>query len=97
MANVIASFNEKEPTFIQTSKGRFLVQVTKISSSISGKRKGKLDIKMDFLMRSRKDYKAKAKATHFNQEAAVKTSKQMDEFYLKAATFQFNKVLKSTR
>jgi len=97
MANVIASFNEKEPTFIQTSKGRFLVQVTKISSSISGKRKGKLDIKMDFLMRSRKEHKAKAKATHFSREAALKTQQKMDDFYLKNATFQFNKVLKSTR
>jgi len=97
MANAVASLNEKKPTFIETSKGRFLVQVTSISSSIRGKRKGKLDIKMDFLMRGRKKFKATAKATHFNKEAAIKTSKQIEGFYLKNSEYQFNKVLKSTR
>ena len=48
-------------------------------------------------MRSRKEHKAKAKATHFSREAALKTQQKMDNFYLKNATFQFNKVLKSTR
>jgi len=48
-------------------------------------------------MRSRTKNPAKAKATHFNKEAALKTQQQMDSFYLKNATYQFNKVLKSTR
>jgi hypothetical protein len=49
------------------------------------------------LMRHRKQHVAKAKATHFNKEAALKTQKMMDDFYLKNATWEFNKVLKSTR
>lgn len=92
--NMVASLQEKAPTFIETSKGKFLVQVTNISSRTVGKRKGKLDIKLEFLMRGRKKNVAHAKATHFNKEAAVVTSKQMDKFYVKNATFQFNKVLK---
>jgi len=89
VGNAYASFKEKAPTFIETSKGKFLVQVTKFSSDHK-----KLNIKMDFLMRSRKQHVAKAKATHFNKEAAIVTSKQMDEFYVKNATYQFNRVLK---
>lgn len=91
--NMMASAKENAPTFIETSKGRFLVQVR----SIGKKSDGKLNIKLDFLMRGRKKFKATAKGTHFNQEAAIKTSKQIDEFYLRNATHQFNKVLKSTR
>ena len=85
---------EKKPIFINTSKGRFLVQVHSISSDIQDK---KMDIKLDFLMRGRKQHQARAKATHFNKEAALKTQKMMDQFYEKNATFQFNKVLKATR
>lgn len=90
--NMMASYKEKMPTYIETSKGKFLVQVKKFDRN--GK---KLSIDLDFLMRSRKKNPARAKASHFNREAALKTQKQMDDFYLKAATFQFNKVLKSTR
>lgn len=93
MANVYASLKENAPTFIQTSKGKFLVKVHSIGKGDDGKR----DIKLDFLMRSRKQRPAKAKATHFNREAATKTSKQIEGFYSKNATFQFNKVLKATR
>jgi len=97
MSRVLASLNDNAPVFIKTSKGTFLVQVRSISSSIKGKGKGKLDIKMDFLMRNRRQHVARAKATHFNREAALKTAKQIEGFYAKNAEFQFNKVLKSTR
>lgn len=89
VGNAYASFKEKAPTFIETSKGKFLVQVTKFSSDHK-----KLKVKMNFLMRSRKQHVAKAKATHFNKEAAIVTSKQMDVFYKKNAEFQFSKIWK---
>lgn len=92
IANAYVSAKENKPTFIETSKGRFLVQVTKFESDHK-----RLKIKMDFLMRSRKQNVAKAKATHFNKEAALKTQTEIEGFYAKNATFQFNRVLKSTR
>ena len=92
--NMVASVQENSPTFIETSKGKFLVQVTSISSKSVGKGKGKLDIKLTFLMRSRKQNVAHAKATHFNREAALKTQKQMEVFYAKNAEYQFQKVLR---
>jgi hypothetical protein len=88
--NLFASFDEKAPTFIETSKGKFLVQV----KSFKKKANGKLDIKLDFLMRNRKHNPAKTKATHFNKEAAIKTSKQIEAFYIKNATYQINKIWK---
>lgn len=92
IANAYESAKQKKPTFIETSKGNFLVQVTKFSSNHK-----KLKIKMDFLMRSRKQNVAKAKATHFNKEAALKTQTEMDGFYNTNANYQFNRVLKGTR
>ncbi len=89
--NLISSFEEKKPIFIETKKGKFLVEVTDMSYNMGTK---KHDFKVKWLMRSRKKNVADIKATHFNQEAAIKTSKQIDEFYNKNATFQFNKVLK---
>lgn len=88
---MISSFEEKKPTFIETKKGKFLVQVTKVDHDYA---RNKPIFKVDFLMRNRKKHIAKAKATHFNKEAAIKTSKQIEKFYLKNATYQFNKVLK---
>ncbi len=94
MSRALASLNDKKPVMIKSSKGSFLVQVTSISS---GTKDRKLDIKMDFLMRGRKKSPARAKPTHFNREAALKTASQMEGFYQKNATFQFNKVLMSGR
>jgi len=88
--NMFASFEEKTPTFIETSNGKFLVQV----KSFKKKANGKLDIKLDFLMRSRRQHVAKAKATHFNKEAAIKTSKQIEVFYKKNAEYQIKKIWK---
>lgn len=90
ISNAFASAKENKPTFIETSKGKFLVQVRSITTN-SGH--SKLKIKMDFLMRSRKNHAAKAKATHFNREAAMKTQKEIEGFYNTNATYQFNKVL----
>ena len=47
-------------------------------------------------MMDRTQKKARAKATHFNREAALTIHKKMDEFYAKNAQFQFDRVLKST-
>ena len=87
---MMASFNEKAPTFIETSKGKFLVQVTKMGK----KSNGKFAIKLDFLMRSRRKNPAKTKATHFVKEGAIKTSKQIEGFYIKNAEFQLKKFWK---
>lgn len=92
--NLISSYEEKKPTFVETSKGKFLVQVTDIRYNMGTK---KHDFKVDWLMRGRKKNVAHAKATHFVKESAITTSKKMDEFYLRNATYQFQKVLKSTR
>lgn len=89
VGNAYVSFKEKAPTFIETSKGKFLVQVTKFSSDHK-----KLNIKMDFLMRSRKQHAAKAKATHFVKEGALKTAKQIEGLYKKNAEYQFSKIWK---
>ena len=91
VARMYASAKSKKQVFINTSKGRFLVQVKKFERGASGSGP---DIKLDFLMRHRKQYVAKAKATHFNKEAALKTQKQMDNFYKKNAEYQFNKIWK---
>lgn len=93
MSNVVASLEENKPVFIKSKKGTFLVQVTKISSKRKGK---KLDIKMIWLMRSRRTNAAHAKATHFVEEAAKKTQKQMEVFFAKNAQREFDKVLKKT-
>jgi hypothetical protein len=90
--NMISSFEEKKPTFIKTKKGTFLVQVTDVRYNMGTK---KNDFKLDFLMRSRKLNVAKARATHFVKESAIKTSKQMELFYAKNSQYHFNKVLKS--
>ena len=91
MGRIFASIQENKSVFINSKSGRFLVKA--ISVERGGKDK-KAKIKVDFLMRHRKQHIAKAKATHFNQEAALKTQKQMDNFYKKNAEFQFSKIWK---
>jgi len=91
---MMAGWQEGKPVFIRAKSGiGYVVEVKSVFNMATGKR----DFKVDFLMRSRKKKEAKAKATHFNQEAAIKTSKQIEGFYLKNSEYQFNKVLKSTR
>lgn len=89
--NMISSFDEKRPTFVSTKKGRFLVQVTGMSfNSVTGKH----EFTLDFLMRDRKKHNAKARATHFNKQAAEKTQTQIESFYQKNAEFQMAKIWK---
>lgn len=93
VARMAVSLKENKQVFINTSKGRFLVKVRSIDKGSDGKR----DIKLDFLMRHRKDHPAKSKATHFVKEAALVTAYQIEGFYLKNATFQFNRALMGRR
>lgn len=88
---MMAGWQEGKPVSIRSKEGiRYVVEVKSVFNMATGKR----DFKVDFLMRSRTKKTAKAKATHFNKEAAIKTSKQMESFYAKNFEFQFNKVLK---
>jgi len=79
--------------FINTSKGRALIKV----KSITKKANGRIKINSQLLMMDRTVKKAKAKATHFVKEGAIITSKEMDNFYVKNAEYQFNRVLKGSR
>ena len=91
---MMAGWEEGKPVFIRAKSGiGYVVEVLGVFDMKSGKR----DFKLNFLMRSRTKKPSKMKATHFNREAAIKTSKQMDVFYKKNAEFQFNKVLKRTK
>ena len=84
------SFEQKKAFYVNTKKGKILAQVTSYVEDSSGSP----SIKLDFLMRRRKDFNAKAKATHFVKEAALTTQKKMDDFYAKNAQFHFERVLK---
>lgn len=100
--NAFASIKENKPVFIKTKKGNMLVQYKSLKKYKRGNKKkgivkGSFKFNSTILMRSRKQNAAKTKATHFSREAALKTQKMMDDFYLRNATFQFNKILKSTR
>ena len=90
---MMAGWQENKPVFIRAKSG--IAYVVKVNS-VFGTSTGKRDFQVDFLMRSRTKKVAKAKATHFNREAAMKTSKQMEGFYVKNAEFQFNKELRRT-
>lgn len=84
------SFNQKKAFHLRTKKGLVLAQATSFKDDSSGIP----SVKLEFLMRSRKDFNAKAKATHFVKEGAIKTQKQIEGFYQKNAEFQFQKVWK---
>lgn len=87
--SAFASFKDKKPVMVDTKSGKAIIMVKSITSS-----KGKLRIKSDLLMLDRTTKKAKAKATHFVKEGAIKTQKQIEGFYHKNAEFQFQKVWK---
>lgn len=84
-----SSLIDKAPVMVDTKVGRAMIMVKSIKNV-----KGKLRIKSDLLMMDRTTKKAKAKATHFNKEAAQKTQKQMEVFYKKNAEYQFARVWK---
>lgn len=83
------SLDDGKPVMVDTKAGKALILVKKISRT-----GGKLKITSELLMMDRTVKKAKAKATHFNREAAQKTQKQMEKFYQTNAEFQFQKVWK---
>jgi hypothetical protein len=83
------SLANKSSIMVDTKIGKAIIQVKSITSS-----KGKLRIKSDLLMLDRTVKKAKANATHFNREAAQKTQKQMEQFYIKNANYHFQRVWK---
>lgn len=87
--SAFASFKDKKPVMVDTKVGRAMIMVKSITNV-----KGKLRIKSDLLMMDRTVKKAKAKATHFVKESAIKTQKQMDGFYIKNANYQFQKIWK---
>jgi len=87
--SAFASLNDKKPVMVNTKSGRAMIMVKSITNS-----QGKLRIKSDLLMLDRTVKKAKAKATHFNREAAQKTQQQIEGFYQKNAKFQFQKIWK---
>ena len=76
--------------FVDTKKGRALIKV----NSIKKTKKNGIKINTSLLMMDRTQKKAKAKATHFNREAAQKTQTQMEAFYHKNATHHFEKIWK---
>lgn len=94
VASAFASLKDKKPIMVNTKKGRAMIMVKAIKKMKRGSSKGKLQIKSKLLMLDRTVNKAKAKPTHFNREAALKTQKQMEGFYLKNAEFRFQKVWK---
>lgn len=90
MVRLVAGLMENKPVKIISKKGTFIVRVISISSGVDKK---KPDIQLEFLMSDRNgDRTAKTKATHFNREAAQKTQKQIEGFYIKNADFQFKRV-----
>jgi len=87
--SAFASLIDKKPVMVDTKHGKAIIIVKSIKNV-----KGKLRIKSDLLMMDRTTKNVKAKATHFNKEAAQKTQKQMEGFFKKNAEFQFAKVWK---
>lgn len=87
--SAFASLNDKKPVMVDTKSGRAMIMVKSITNS-----QGKLRIKSDLLMLDRTVKKAKAKATHFNREAAQKTQQQIEGFYQKNAEYQFSRIWK---
>lgn len=97
--SAFASLKDKKPIMVDTKDGRALIMVKSImqykrANKNVGRKKGQLKINSVLLMMDRTTKKAKAKATHFNREAAQKTQKQMEKFYQTNAEFQFAKIWK---
>jgi hypothetical protein len=80
--------------FANTKKGKALLKVKQVRK-LKGKRgKGSIKISTELLMMDRTQKVARAKATHFNREAALSTQKLMEGFYAKNAQYHFDKALK---
>lgn len=97
--SAFASFKDKKPVMVDTKSGKAIIMVKSITqykraNKKTGRKKGQLKINSVLLMMDRTVKKARAKATHFVKEGAVKTQKQIEGFYQKNAEFQFQKVWK---
>ena len=89
---MFAAYEENKPVWIRAKSGiGYVIDVENMTYNMQTKER---KFKVNFIMRSRRKKPAIAKATHFNKEAAIKTSKQMDEFYAKNAEYQFKKALR---
>lgn len=97
--SAFASLKEKKPIMVDTKDGKAMISVKSIiqykrANKKIGRRKGQLKINSVLLMMDRTVKKAKAKATHFVKEGAMKTQKQIESFYIKNANYQFQKIWK---
>lgn len=87
VARAFKAKKENKPMFFNSMKGNFVVSVKKIVKN------GRNSVKIDFrlLMKERKHKPAKIKATHFVEEAAVKTQKTIPDFFIKEAEKQIKR------
>lgn len=97
--SAFASLKDKKPIMVDTKNGRAMIMVKSITqykraNKKAGRTKGQLKINSVLLMMDRTVKKAKAKATHFVKESAIKTQKQMEGFYQKNADYQFARIWK---
>lgn len=76
--------------FMDSLKGNFLVKV----KSIKKDKKGKVNIKFNFVMMDRKDRPSKVKSTNFVEEAGLNQFRKIEKIYQQKAEFQFKKHLK---
>lgn len=79
---------------VQTKKGEALLRVKSIKKLVGRRRQRSANITTELLMMDRTQKAARAKATHFNREAAQSTQKLMEGFYAKNAQYHFDKALK---
>lgn len=89
VAAAVMAAKLKKNVSINTSRGRFLMQVTSVR-----KTKGGVKINSKLLIKDRSGKPVTIKATNFSQEAAHMTMKKMDDFYRIEAEKQFARALK---
>jgi len=90
IAAAFASAKQKKKMSFETSRGRFLVQVT----SIRKNKKGAIKIRSRLLIKDRSGKPVQITATHFSREAANMSSLKIERFYQIEAQKQFDRVLR---
>jgi len=91
VASAIVSMRENKMMFLKTSKGKMLVKVNSISSSILDK---KIKFDFNFIAMSRKKKQTNLRARGNVKEAQEKTIVKVTRFYQKNADYQFNRALR---
>jgi hypothetical protein len=99
VAAIYSALKQKKFAKIKTAKGSFIVKPTSASkykrgNSAKGYSKGQNRFKLQFLMHERRRRPAKAKATHFVEEAGEATHLKVEKFYYQNAKYQFEKTLR---